>query len=270
MNQRALQQGISATHAWYQAYGNDVTETGLATFVGNRATPDIWSANHVSRVRAESPDEIETVHGKLDEHLAHCQHRAATTDMFTPSAFTASLAMRDYEERPLTIQMVLDELTLPDALPDIMIEPVATETDWAVLRELVGTDYSEGARSGRLRLDDRIIDDMVSHFRRKSAIQHFFIARQAGIACAYGSAVCGPDPVGMLEDYFTLPSHRGRAIAAALIDHGVNHLKERDYSTVFLGAHARERAKHLYAKLGFRPVMLTREWLKNVTNVTAS
>ena len=39
-------------------------------------------------------------------------------------------------------------------------------------------------------------------------------------------------------------------------------LRDQGCSTVFLGALVGERARYLYAKLGFQPVMLTRTWAK--------
>lgn len=266
MTQRELQQRISSVFAWHRAFGNAATETQFGLFVSNDAIPDIWDANHVSLVTAASDADIEAVHSQLDLHLANCRHRAATTDLFTPDAFTASLALRGYKERPVTIQMVLYQLNLPATLPEITIEPVKSDGDWAVLKALVRADHDEGARSGGVPFDDDIVDSMVSTYRKKAAIQHFFVARAGSIACAYGSAVCGPENMGMLEDYFTLPSFRGRAIAAALVAHCINYLKQRDYSTIFIGAHAKERAKHLYHRLGFEPVMLTRQWLKSLSS----
>lgn len=68
----------------------------------------------------------------------------------------------------------------------------------------------------------------------------------------------------MIEDLFTLPAYRQRGLATAMIGHFSALLVEQGSDCVFLGALAGEQAKHLYAKLGFRPIMLTRCWVRQM------
>ncbi len=62
---------------------------------------------------------------------------------------------------------------------------------------------------------------------------------------------------------FTLPAYRQRGNNRN--DRAfLNPLVEQGGDCVFLGALAGEQAKHLHAKLGFRPIMLTRCWVRQM------
>src|SRR3546814_4441455 len=69
----------------------------------------------------------------------------------------------------------------------------------------------------------------------------------------WSSDVCSSD---------LLPAYRQRGIASALIAHFSGQLVAQGCDFIFLGALVGEQARHLYAKLGFRPVMLTRCWVR--------
>jgi predicted GNAT family acetyltransferase len=66
----------------------------------------------------------------------------------------------------------------------------------------------------------------------------------------------------MIEDLFTLPSARRGGIATAMIAAFTDRLRAAGCHTVFLGALASEQPKHLYARLGFRPITLPRTWVR--------
>jgi hypothetical protein len=69
------------------------------------AHPNVWDANHADDVTAQTGAEIDFVFRATSWRVIH-------TDCFTPNAFLARLALDDFEERPVTIQMALQgELT---------------------------------------------------------------------------------------------------------------------------------------------------------------
>ena len=70
----------------------------------------------------------------------------------------------------------------------------------------------------------------------------------------------------MIEDLFTTPWARRRGIATGMIAAFVDRLRAAGCHTVFLGALAGDRPKRLYARLGFRPITLTRMWVAPVTS----
>jgi GNAT superfamily N-acetyltransferase len=99
--------------------------------------------------------------------------------------------------------------------------------------------------------------------RRKAGPVTVYLAVLAGRPVAYGAKVECPNGLGMIEDIFTLSVARKRGIASALIAHLLGRLRtEIPTRPVFLGAHARQEAKRLYRRLGFQPIMVTREFLR--------
>jgi GNAT superfamily N-acetyltransferase len=253
---------LSAAYAWHRALGNEIIETPFATFVVNAAHPNVWMANHVGRVVAESTTDIDGLLSEMERRFAHCAHRAVVADCCTPDAFVARLAFEDYVEQSVTLQMVLRGPLKTGPNPDVKIRRVASEGDWSDLRRLIEIDSTEGAKSTHGSLPPDVVAGLFEGHRRKRPAQQFFLGEIAGEACGYGSAVVCPDGVGLLEDYFTLPEFRGRGVASAILRHGVAHLEKNACRVLFLGALPDRPAKRLYAKLGFAPVMLTREWAK--------
>jgi GNAT superfamily N-acetyltransferase len=73
-----------------------------------------------------------------------------------------------------------------------------------------------------------------------------------------GNARCCANGVGMIEDLFALQSARRRGVASAIIAAFTERLHAAGCYTIFLGALATEQPKRLYARLGFKPVMLAR------------
>lgn len=232
-------------------------------FVTNYAHPKVWVANHVSRATAATPQDIETVFALMEARFQHCAHRAVYTDCFTAPAFTARLALDDFQEQTPVIQMLLRGDPAKPLPPGASLRPVTTEAGWDSLKTLARIDFREGLRTGRKDLSDAVVDGLLSGYRAKSQIAQFFIVETAGLPCAYGSAVRCPNRMGMLEDFFTLPEYRGRGIASGIITHGVRYLREHGSTGVFIGALANERAKYLYARLGFVPLMITRDWIRS-------
>lgn len=257
---------ILETYAWYQSIGNQVSETPLARYVHNREHPDIWVANHLSRVRAHSPGEIDQVLRRMDEVLAHCAHRMVMVDSLTPDPFVARLALDGYSELTPTLQMVLaGKLSLPakpTAGDAAEIRPVTTDADWESLYPLVRANHIEGSSSHHLDLDDEITRGIVAGYRAKSAVSQFFLARCDGTVCAYGSAILGPHGMGIVEDLFTLQSQRRRGLATRLIVHAVSYARERGMGPMLIGPHVTEAPKALYAALGFVPQCVTRQYIR--------
>lgn len=259
-----LSHAVSMAATWHRSLGNETMRGPLCVFVRAPERPDVWSANHASAVTASTPREIDGVLAEMDAHFPHCRHRLIFTDHFTPAPFIARLAFEDYEELTPTLQMVLTGSLEPITGPAAMnISPVASEGDWADLLALVRLDHQEGARTHHAHMADEVTAGIVEGYRRQAGPCQFFIARMEDRACAYGAAIICPNGLGMVEDLFTLPAHRGRGIASALIAHCVAHVRARGADAVFLGAHITERPKKLYAKLGFAPLFLTRQFIRH-------
>jgi len=254
---------IVEAYRWQRALGNHVVHRPHGRIVTNVANADVWDANHADAVTAETDQEIDAVLRAMERHLSHSNWRVVHTDPFTPDRFLARLALDGYVEQPATIQMALDR-ELP-ASNGISIAPVHTEEGWLALSALVHRDHEEGARTGGKRLPPEMTDAIVAGYRAKDGPYRFHLVQVDGRPVAYGAMAAAPSGAGMIEDLFTLPAYRKRGIASAIIGHFTAELRAQGCTCIFLGALVGERARHLYAKLGFRPLLLTRCWVLDVS-----
>lgn len=258
---------IAEAYRWQRRLGNTCIEASHCHIVANPALPNVWDANHADDVTARTDAEIDTVFRDMDEHLGHTQWRVVHTDGFTPDAFLARLALNGFKERPVTIQMVLKD-QLSDRGPPVELSPVVDDADWAALQRLVAADHAEGRRTGDTRLSPEFTNNVVAGYRLKSESHHFHLVIRNGEPVAYGAYAAGPNGVGMIEDLFTLPIARRQGVATSMIAAFSDRLRSRDCHTIFLGALASERPKHLYARLGFRPLGLARAWVMKKQSAT--
>jgi GNAT superfamily N-acetyltransferase len=256
-----LARTIAEAYRWQRRLGNRQIAATHCHIVSDPAHPDLWDSNHADNVTAHTETEIDSVFADMDEHLGHSPWRVIHADCFTPDAFLARLALDNFAERPVTIQMALrGELTERGAA--IELRPVAGDADWDALLQLVLADNAEGRRTGDLDLPPEFSAAQVAGYRAKSGAYHFYLAMLDGVAVAYGAHAAAPNGAGMIEDLFTLPSARRRGIATAMIAAFTDRLRGVGCHAIFLGALATEQPKHLYARLGFRPVMLARTWVR--------
>lgn len=251
---------IAETYRWHRGLGHDTRQLDSARIVFDRQHPNVWDANHADTVSATTVREIAAVLEALDVYLAHSDWRVVHTDLFTPEPFVARLALEGFEEQPAVIQMALQGRVR--AQPATNLRLVETEDDWSVLADLVARDHDEGLRTGGRSITSDVTDGIVAGYRAKVPSCRFFLATSDDDAVAYGSFAAGASGAGIIEDLFTLPQHRGHGIASGMIAAFADWLQAEGSSIVFLGALVGERARHLYAKLGFRPVMLTRTWVR--------
>lgn len=254
---------IAEAYRWQRRLGNVQIAAPHCHIVADPAHPNVWDSNHADEVKAQTDAEIDAVYRAMDTHLAHTRWRIVHTDCFTPDAFLARLAFDGFEERPVTIQMALQG-DIADRGADIALHPVASETDWAALLRLVLADHAEGRRTSGLDVSPEVSAGIVAGYRAKGPTYRFYLAMQHGEPVAYGACAAAPNGAGMIEDLFTLQPARRKGIATALIAAFTDQLRDVGCNTVFLGALATEPAKHLYARLGFRPVMLARSWTREL------
>ena len=203
---------IAETYRWHRGLGHSTRELGHARIVSDPLHPNVWDANHADGISAETEDEIGAILEELDVQLAHSDWRVVHTDPFTPEPFVARLALDGFEERPAVIQMVLGGRVRAEAATNL--HPVESDLDWSILTQLVAHDHGEGLRTGGATIPREVTDGIVAGYRAKSPACRFNLARVDGEPVAYGSFAAGPSGAGIIEDLFTLPSHRGRGIAS--------------------------------------------------------
>jgi GNAT superfamily N-acetyltransferase len=260
-----LARTIAEAYRWQRRLGTTQIAAAHCHIVADQAHPDVWDSNHADEVTAQTQSEIASVLAAMNEHLGHTPWRVVHTDCYTPDAFLARLALDDFEERPVTIQMVLQG-SLTDRGGPIDLRAVVDDADWDALLGLVLADHAEGRRTEGLDLSPEFSAGVVAGYRAKGDAYHFYLAMREGIPVAYGAHAAAPNGAGMIEDLFTLQSARRRGIATAMIAAFTARLRDAGCHTIFLGALATQQPKQVYFRLGFRPVMLSRTWVRKSPN----
>jgi len=255
----------------YLALGNQVIDGPLACFVRNTEAPNVYDANHVTRVRARTPKEIDAVLSRADELMCESRHRQFLVDPATPPAFEARLALEGYDCK-LELELVLDgELATGPVPKGVAIRPVRTEADWASLAQLFRMDHEEESqREGREPLTPEVTRQVVLTKSWKAPAVAFFLASVKSTDCGFFSSWPGTNRMAKIEDLFTHPDFRHRGIATALIRHCVDDARARGAREVLIGADVDDTPKAMYAGLGFRPLCAIRSWLRSVQPTRAS
>ena len=251
----------AAACAWYSALGHTVVRTPFCAVVVDQDHPTVWSSNHVAEITAVTPVQIDAVLAEMTLRLAHCAHHVVATDCFTPPTFVARLLLDGYDALTPVVQMVLQGDLAPTRPSPARICPVLSDEDWRTLHVLVEADHLEGARTAGA-LDADVTRGIVDGYRRKAGPCQFFLASVDGQPRAYGSAVVCPEGIGMVEDLFTLPEHRRQGLCSALIAHCVEYARAAGCGPMLIGARATDAPKRLYARLGFTPLFVARDFVK--------
>ncbi len=251
-----------ATLTQYKAYGNEVLEEDSAFFVRNTELPTIYDANHGARIRAESPEEIEALLARSDEVFANFAHRRWFCDPLTPPAFEATLVLAGYE-LDATLQLVLAGELRMAAPPAVSIRLAENDADWEALTRLHRLDHLEEAQKfDRAPYTLETTRDLVRSKRPKGPQLRFWLVRVDEVDCGFFSSMPGENGVGLVEDLFTQPDFRGRGIATALIAHAVEDARLRGAGPILIGALPEDTPRRMYQALGFRPLCVTRAYLK--------
>lgn len=248
------------TYEAYFALGNECVDEGQLRFVRNRSAPEVFDANHVSRVSASASQEIDRVLARAGEVFEGFGHRCFHVGPFTPPAFEARLCLEGYEE-DAALQMLLEgELRAEPRALDIRL--ARSDAAWEAVRRLTRLDHEEQARlQARPPYPEELASTMTRVLRAKQPALRFWLAREDGVDCGFFSSLAGENGVGMVEDLFTHPGFRRRGIATALVAHAVADARARGAGPILIGARPADTPKHLYARLGFRPLCVTRNYL---------
>ncbi|MEN8182781.1 MAG: GNAT family N-acetyltransferase [Myxococcota bacterium] len=249
------------TYEAYHALGNECIDAPLLRIVRNREAPNVYDANHVSCLRARSPGEIEETLVQVERAFEGFEHRSFHCDPGTAPDLEARLCLEGYRA-DATLQMILeDDVLAADRELDVRLATL--DADWAAVARLTRLDHDEQARiQQREPYSESLATDMTRLRRARAPALHFWLAREEGADCAFFSSLPGENGVGMVEDLFTHPDFRRRGIATALISHAVADARERGAGPILIGARPDDTPKDLYARLGFRPLCVTRNYLK--------
>jgi GNAT superfamily N-acetyltransferase len=257
-----LLEQVCDTVAGFLQLGNEVFTAEGATFVRNRNCPRRYDANHVTGVRCTTPEQIERLLARADTEFAEYGHRRFDVDPLTPAAFVARLALKDFSFSE-SVQLVLDG-ELRAAPPPHHIRLVESDADWAAYGALQAADWREATAKQRRGYAADIAAEFVGSKRLKTPAARFWLADIDAVTCAYACSWEGTSGVGMVEDLFTLPAYRHRGLATALIAHAVADIRARDVHSIVIGADTADTPKHMYAAMGFQPLLLTRQYIRHI------
>ena len=248
---------VAAARHWFTTRGHRVERVaGLASFVVDPARPEHWDANHAGLVETDDADALLAA---LDARMGHTEWRVVRTDATTPPAIEAALVLADFVVYSTLIQMVAPALAPGPAT--IATRPVATPADWATLEQLVRADAEEGGDAHEA-LPGAVIDAVVASYMRACPPVTFHLIEVAGRAVGYGCTVLTPQGLGVVEHLYVVPAERGCGLMSAFVRDRGAALFATGATALLLDARAEERPRRLYARLGFRPVMLMRTWIR--------
>jgi ribosomal protein S18 acetylase RimI-like enzyme len=244
------------------ALGHEVFDADDARFVRDRRLPDIWEANRISTITAATPAAFDRLLSRAEGEYAGYGHRRFDLDFTTPPGVEARLLLEGYRARD-SIVMVLEGPWQGRAV-DADIRPCADEPAWAAYDALKREDWRESAQ--RLGLSEGSVGaQMVDSHGRRCPPARYWLAWNDGTPRGFISSWEGTDGLGQVEDLFVHPEFRGRGLAAALVRHGVADCRRAGAGGVVIVAAADDTPRLAYARMGFRPVAATREYLRIVT-----
>ena len=244
-----------------------------ATFFRNRLVPGLADWNHVTNVRVVNAAEIDTLLERAEVEYDGCPHKRFDLDFTTSPEFEARLICDGYSPSASLI-MVLEENLVGEPKP-YEIRLVDDDAGWSTMADFKRhpVDWAPGdADLGHLTEggtgddegQDILISDPAYVVKSASPPYRYWIAYVDGQAAAYCSSWSGIDSVGEIDDLVTRRDYRHRGIATALVHHCVADVRADGAAPVVIVTDANDTPKDMYAGMGFRPVAVTREYLKKM------
>jgi ribosomal protein S18 acetylase RimI-like enzyme len=213
--------------------------------------PDLWDANHL-RVETREPPDPAALADAAEELLGDLPFRAITA-LHEPAgaALESQLLQRGYKPFHDLLMLLGDTPPQPDPAIAIAEVPLARV---AASRRAAAVELGTG-------------DDEVG---RQLASRDTLIAQATEVRCfavidADGELVARTQlyrtgTVAQVENVYTLPAHRGRGYAGALVTHAARTAREAGADVVFLVTDSTGRARPLYRRLGFAAAGLLPRW----------
>ena len=245
------------------ALGHERVPAADATLVRNRDLLDIWDANHAQHITAAIPPAIDRLLARTNEVYAGSSHRRFDCDFTTPPAFESRLNLDGFHRRDFLVMLLEGEPQGRAATADI--RPCADDGAWAGFTALKVADWRELAGRLALPADDEVGENLARAGRRRAPAVRYWLAFDGGEPCGFLCSWEGVDGVGQVEDLYVRPSSRGRGIAAALLHHGIVDCRRHGAQAVVIVADADDTPKAAYARMGWAPVAIKREYVRRVT-----
>lgn len=214
---------------------------GTALF--NAALPELWDWNFL---RVEDPNATaETLTAEAERLHAAAGHRHRKLwfdDSETGARLEPSLRGANWTIQRL---LVMAHRRAPDREPSETAEEVGEETLRPARAELSRRQPWGNTDAVRQVLDAK---------RMKAALgARFFTVRVDGAPASFCDLYSN-GRVAQIEDVVTLPQHRGRGLASALLLHTIRVARDSGHEIVFLTTDEQDWPQELYSRLGFDSV----------------
>ncbi|HEY8630123.1 MAG TPA: GNAT family N-acetyltransferase [Gaiellaceae bacterium] len=218
---------------------------GTALF--NRSLPRLWDWN---TLRLESADGASAadlaVEADAVQGGAGLLHRKITVDdAVVAERLAPGFARIGWKTQPLVVMAHRRE---PDRIPDL--STVAEVSEQALrparLAAARGDSWSKDPETVRQLLIGKQLRAEVGSIR-------WFTARVDGVPASY-CELYADGRTAQIEDVTTLPEHRGKGLASAVVLRALAAARASGHDLVFLVADADDWPQELYAKLGFDAV----------------
>jgi GNAT superfamily N-acetyltransferase len=259
MSEAELIARVCETYEGYLALGNETFEADGALFVRNRAIPNRYDANHVAHVRAETPQEIETLMQRIEAEFDGYRHRALYLDALTQPQVMARLLLNGgYKVNEGLLLLLEGELQAAPKPADIRL--VEDESQWQALFELNGMWIKTYPPETRAPTEQTNQSNRI-----KTPPVRWWLAYVDGVPRAFFNSWEGINGVGQVEDLFTHPEFRHQGLATSLLAHCVADARAHGAGPVIIGSDPDDTPKHMYAAMGWRPLFVTRHFVKHIS-----
>jgi GNAT superfamily N-acetyltransferase len=250
------------TYEAYLALGNERFEADGATLVRNRTLPNRYDANHVAHIHAETPQEIDALLARIEREFEGYTHRALYLDSLTPPQFIARLVLDGgYRVNEGLLMLLEGELQAAPRPADI--RPVEDESQWQALFEMEAMWASTYPPESRTPLEQNY-----QNIRSKTPPVRWWLAYVDGVPRAFFNSWEGINGIGQVEDLFTHPDFRHQGLATSLLAHCVADARAHGAGPVIIGSDPDDTPKHMYASMGWRPLVVTRHFVKRLESTT--
>jgi GNAT superfamily N-acetyltransferase len=241
----------------FWSLGGDVFVLDGATAVRNSAAPGHPLGTFLCELRTAEFSGVLTEF----ERRAGRPCTRVLIDPDTPPAAEALLALDDWQLE-VALQLALPAST-PVGVPAVAVRPVVDDAGWDQVHRLFRMDHrEEDARHGRPTRPEPATAAAVVLRRSLGSSVTYLLAERAGEAAGCIASWAGDGGVGVIEDVFVHPAHRRAGVATDLLRHAVAHARAHGAGPVLIGAEVDDTPKHLYARFGFRPVVVTRSYAR--------
>jgi ribosomal protein S18 acetylase RimI-like enzyme len=232
----------------------EVRKWRLGTVLISPELPRVWDASYF---RVEDPVHgdgervgAEAVELARDVGLAHAA--VVVTDDQVADGLGPGLRNQGFEEARFVLMVLRRVPPAPEiAIAEVSFDDVAESRRQITLESFPG-DEALARQLGDL---DRRLEATVGG--------RWFAVEDEGEVVSR-AWLLGADGVGQVEDVATLPAHRGRGLARAVVSAAARASHADGNELTFVIADAGETVSELYRKTGFEPIGFKRRYVKRI------